>query len=119
MIVDTTPVSTVQATVGTVPVVDFGSSRMTAEDWDAYEPLIHATPEHIHVEQPVITEVPPRHPIVYIRRSWVTNDIEIPAFEEHDVTREEERQQPPKQDHDVPHVEPTRRSQLTRRPAYM
>jgi hypothetical protein len=29
--VDTTPVSTVQVTVGTVPVVDFGSTRMTIE----------------------------------------------------------------------------------------
>jgi hypothetical protein len=31
MTVDTTPVSTVQVTVGTVPVVDFGSTRMTVE----------------------------------------------------------------------------------------
>jgi hypothetical protein len=41
--------------------------------------------------------------------------VEIPAFEEPAVTHEEERQQPPIQDQDVPHVEPTRRSQRTRR----
>jgi hypothetical protein len=69
MTVDMTHVSTVQATIDTVPDVDFGSSRMTAEGQDAYEPSIHATPEPVHVEQPVINEVPPRHPIVYIRRS--------------------------------------------------
>jgi hypothetical protein len=68
MTIDTTPVSTVQATIGTVHVVDFGSSRMTVEDQDAYEPSIHATPEPVHVEQPVVTEVPPQQPIVYIRR---------------------------------------------------
>jgi hypothetical protein len=45
------------------------------------------------------------------------NDVEIPAFEEPVVTREEERQQPPIQDQDVPHVEPAIRSQQTRRPA--
>jgi hypothetical protein len=104
-------------TVGIVPDVDFGSSRMTAEDRDAYGPSIHATPEPVHVEQPVITEVPPRQPIVYIRRSRATNDVEIPAFEEPAVTREEERQQPPIQNQDVPHVELTRRSERTRRPA--
>jgi hypothetical protein len=60
MTVDTTPVSIVQATVDTVPIVDFGSSQMTAEDRDAYEPSIHATPEPVHIEQPIITEVPPR-----------------------------------------------------------
>jgi hypothetical protein len=117
MTVDTTPMSIVQATVGMVPVVDFGPSWMTAEGWDGYEPSIHATPEPVHVEQPIITEVPPWQPIVYIRRSWEMNDVEIPAFEEPAVTREEERQQPPIQDHDVAHVEPTRRSQRTRRPA--
>jgi hypothetical protein len=117
MTVNTTTVSTVQETIGTIPVVDFCSSRMTAEGQDVYEPSIHVTPEPIHVEQPVITEVPPRQPIVYIRRSRVTNDVEIPAFEEPAVTREEEWQQPPIQDQDVPHVEPTRRSQQTRRPA--
>jgi hypothetical protein len=69
MTVDTTPVSTVQATVGTVPIVDFGSTRMTVEGRDAYEPSIHVTPEPVHVEQLVINEVPPRQPIVYIRRS--------------------------------------------------
>jgi hypothetical protein len=68
-IVHMTPTSTVQATVDTVSVVDFGSSRMTAEGRDAYEPSIHATPKLVHVEQPVINEVPPRQPIVYIRRS--------------------------------------------------
>jgi hypothetical protein len=45
------------------------------------------------------------------------NDVEIPTFEEPAVTHEEERQQPPIQDQDVPHVEPPRRSQQTRRPA--
>jgi hypothetical protein len=50
MTIDTTPVSTVQATVGTVPVVDFGYSQMTAEGRDVYEPSIHATPEPVHVE---------------------------------------------------------------------
>jgi hypothetical protein len=54
MTVDTTPVSIVQATVGTVPIVDFGSSQMTTEGRDTYEPSIHATPEPVHVEQPVI-----------------------------------------------------------------
>jgi hypothetical protein len=75
------------------------------------------TPEPVHVEQPVIYEVPPRQPIVYIRRLRAMNDVEIPAFEEPVVTREEERQQPPIQDQDVPHVEPAIRSQQTRRPA--
>jgi hypothetical protein len=59
MTVEMTPVSTIQAIVGTIPIVDFGSSRMTAEDRDVYEPSIHVTPEPVHVEQPVITKVPP------------------------------------------------------------
>jgi hypothetical protein len=117
MTVDMTPMSTVQATIGMVLVVDFGSTRMTVEGRDAYEPSIHATPEPIHVEQPIINEVLPRQPIVYIRRSRAMNDVEIPTFEEPAVTHEEERQQPPIQDQDVPHVEPPRRSQRTRRPA--
>jgi hypothetical protein len=90
---------------------------MTAEGRDAYEPLIHAIPEPIHVEPPVINEVPPRQPIVYIRRSRAMNDVEISTFEEPAVAHEEEQQQPPIQDQDAPHVEPTRRSQRTRRPA--
>jgi hypothetical protein len=69
MTVDTTHVSTVQVIVGTISIVDFGSTRMTVEGRDAYEPSIHVTPGHVHVEQPVINEVPPRQPIVYIRRS--------------------------------------------------
>jgi hypothetical protein len=36
MTVDMTTVSTVQVIVGMVPVVDFGSSRMTAEDRDGF-----------------------------------------------------------------------------------
>jgi hypothetical protein len=92
MTVGTTPVSTVQATVGTIPVVDFGFSRMTAEGRDVYEPSIHATLKPVHVEHPGITEVPPRQPIVYIRISRATNDVEIPTFKEAAVTREEERQ---------------------------
>jgi hypothetical protein len=59
MTVDTTPVSIVQATVGMVPVVDFGSTRMTVEGRDVYEPSIRATLEPVHVEQLVINEVPP------------------------------------------------------------
>jgi hypothetical protein len=67
---------------------------MMVEGRDVYEPSIHATPEPVHVEQPVINEVPPQQPIVYIRRSRAMNDVEIPAFEEPAVTHEEERQQP-------------------------
>jgi hypothetical protein len=65
---------------------------MTAEDRDVYEPLVHTTPEPVHVEQSVIIEVPPRQPIVYIRRSQAMNDVEISAFEKPTVTCEEERQ---------------------------
>jgi hypothetical protein len=115
MTVDTTPVSTVQAIVGMVPVVDFGSTRMTVDGQDAYGPSIHATPKPVHVEQPVINEVPPRQPIVYIRRTRATNDVEIPAFEEPTIPHEEEQQQPPIQDLGVPHVETPRRFQRTRR----
>jgi hypothetical protein len=71
---------------------------MTAEGRDAYEPSIHETPELVDVEQPIINEVPSRQPIVYIRRSRATYDVEIPAFEEPVITREEEWQQPPIQD---------------------
>jgi hypothetical protein len=70
--IDMTPVSTVQVTIGTVPVMDFGSSRMTDEGRDVYEPSIHATTEPVHIEQLVIAEVPPRQLIVYIRRSRAT-----------------------------------------------
>jgi hypothetical protein len=91
MTVDTTPVSIVQATVGTVPIVDFGSTRMTVEGRDVYEPSIHATLEPVHVEQLVINEVPPRQPVVYIRRWRAMIDVEILAFEEPAVTHEEER----------------------------